>query len=155
MNPRPLFGSEPVKSSLNTIQTVCVSKYPDSATRPPIWEGFSVAHDKVREVNPPSELWLSGDFVVDLEDPDFAQVLLLAKVSERTEELDDLLNFMNDPASREQLSCDVTGFLQVPPDDPNYSYFQEAREAMDEAFSSHGPVGKKGFPILEFFGDAI
>ncbi len=152
MTPRPLFGSEPVKSSLNAVQTVCVTKYPESATRPAIWEGFNIAHEKVMEVNPPSELWVSGDFVIDLEDPDLAQVLLLAKQCERTDELDDLLTFMNDESATDQLACDLAGFLDVPQDNPHYRKFLETRLFFQDVFSSHGPDNKKGFPILEFYG---
>lgn len=149
---RPLFGTEPVKSSLAQVETVCVSKFPASATRPYIWEGFNEAHGKVSLTQPNGEVWISGDFVVDDEDPDFAQVHLRVRPGPLTPEIEELLTFLNEPDTTERLGCDFSSLIEVPETDPAYGIIDEAAQFFLQEFTEHADGSKKGFPIIEHFG---
>lgn len=147
--PEPLFGSNPVVSSVSLVESVCVNHYPESATRPHIWEGFQTAHTKVVDAKTPGKLWVSGDFVVDHDDPDFAQVhLRVAAGTTRESALLDLLGWLNDKDQTERLSCDLSALVEPAPDDPAFHYVQEFAEIVLDSFTAHGDAGKKGFPII-------
>lgn len=152
MLPEPLFGESPVHTSLSTVETVCVNRYPESATRPAIWDGFEEAHTKVVDARAPGEVWVSGEFVVNKEDPDFAQVHLHvpagAPINETTREL---FEWLNDKTNTERLSCDLSTFVGVPDDDPQAFLIQEIEQAFLDIFSTHGETGVKGFPILDLY----
>ena len=149
---RPIFGSNPVKSSLVQVEVLCVSKYPESATRPFLWEGFTIAHDKVLAARPKGEVWISGDFVVDHEDPDFAQVHLRIRPGAITPEIDELLSYLNEDKTTEKLGCDFTSLIEVPEGDPAFQIINEAAELFFNEFTEHEEGEKKGFPIIEHFG---
>lgn len=147
--PEPLFGPTPVVSSVGQVETVCVNHFPDSATRPHIWEGFQTAHSRVVDAKTPGKLWVSGDFVVDHEDPDYAQVHLRVPVgAPRQDGLLDLLSWLNDKEQTEQLACDLTALVEFPPDDPAYPLLKEYADSILESFTAHGDEEKKGFPII-------
>ena len=147
--PEPLFGPTPVVSSVGQVETVCVNHYPESATRPHIWEGFQTAHTKVVDAKTPGKLWVSGDFVVDHEEPRFAQVhLRIPSGVSRDDSLLELVGWMNDKAHTERLSCDLSALVEFPPDDPKIHLIKEFEEIILDSFTAHGDTGKKGFPIL-------
>ena len=147
--PEPLFGPSPVVSSVAQVESVCVNHYPESATRPHIWEGFQTTHTKVAYAKTPGKLWVSGDFVVDHDDPVFAQVhLRVAAGVPRDGLLLDLLGWLNDPSQTERLSCDLSALVEPAPDDPAYHYVREFAEIVLDSFTTHGDAGKKGFPII-------
>ena len=147
--PEPLFGPKPVVSSVRQVESVCVNHYPESATRPHIWEGFQTAHTKVLDSRTPGELWVGGDFVVDHDDPDCAKVHLRVPVGvPKSDPLLDLLGWMNDKARFDQLSCDLTTLVEYPPDDPKSPLVREYAEILLDSFTTHGESDSKGFPIL-------
>jgi hypothetical protein len=147
--PEPLFGPTPVVSSVGQVESVCVNHYPESATRPHIWEGFQTAHSKVLDSKAPGKLWVSGDFVVDRDDPDFAQVHLRVPAGvTRESSLLDLLGWLNDRSQTERLSCDLSALVESTPDDPGYHRVQEFAEIVLDSFTTHGDKDKKGFPII-------
>src|SRR5690606_37668710 len=117
---KPLFGTKPVYASLGQVETLCVAKLPDSATRPYYWEGFTEAHGKVCEIRPEGEVWIGGEFVVDEEDPHFAQIHLRIRPGKLKTEIDELLAFWNDESTTERLGCDFSGLIELPEDDPCY-----------------------------------
>jgi len=147
--PEPLFGPKPVVSSVRQVEAVCVNHYPESATRPHIWDGFQTAHTKVLDSQAPGELWVSGDFVVDHEDPKSAKVHLRVPAGvSRDDRLLDVLGWLNDRSNTERLSCDMTALVDFPPDDPKIHLVREYAEILLDSFTAHGDSGKKGFPIL-------
>ena len=148
----PLFGREPTHSSLNQVETVCVKGYPESATRPPIWEGFGQAHGRIVEARTPGELWVGGEFVVDEEDPDTAQVHLRVPAGVPfDDDLADVVNWVNDRGTSDRLGCDLTAIVEIPDDDPWAHLVREFAESVLDAFTSHGESGRKGFAILPLF----
>jgi|LakMenEpi03Aug12_release.lakeMendotaPanAssembly.Ray.scaffolds.fasta_scaffold120697_4 hypothetical protein len=147
--PEPLFGLVPVVSSVPQVEAVCVNHYPESATRPHIWEGFQFAHTKIVNANTPGKVWLGGDFVVDSEDPNYAQVHLRVPAEyPKNDSLLDLLSWFNDKEQTEKLACDLSALVEFPPDDPAYSLVSEYAEIVLNAFTAHGDRDKKGFPII-------
>jgi hypothetical protein len=149
MLPDPLFGDKPVRSSLVAVESVCVNSYPESATRPAIWDGFQEAHTRIVDVHAPGEIWVSGEFVVDTEDPTHAQVHLRVPAGAPVGvDAREVLDWLNDPENTERLSCDLSALVDVPEDDPVAYLIHEYAQAVHEAFTMHGPSGVKGFPIL-------
>lgn len=147
--PEPLFGPSPVVSTIGQVEAVCVKHYSTSATRPHIWEGFQAVHSKIVDTKTSGKLWVSGDFVVDREDPDYAQVHLRVPVgSPRHDGLLDLLGWLNDKEQTERLACDLSALVEFPHDDPAYSLVNEYAEIVLNAFTAHGDKEKKGFPII-------
>lgn len=147
--PEPLFGDVPVVCPVNQVESVCVKHYPKSATRPFIWEGFQTAHAKVLDAAAPGKLWVSGDFVVDHEDPDFAQVHLRIPAATPTHDgVLNLLDWLNDKDLPDRLSCDVSALIEPAPDDPGRHLVEEFAGIVLDSFTAHGDSGKKGFPII-------
>ena len=147
--PEPLFGPRPVTCSIGQVEAVCVHHYPESATRPHIWDGFQTARSKVVDSQTSGDLWLSGDFVVDHEDPSFAQVLFRIPAGvPKDAALLDLVGWLNDKTNSEQLSCDLGTLVEYPPDDPKAHFVREYTELLLEAFTAHGDTETKGFPIV-------
>lgn len=148
----PLFGSEPVQSSLGQVETVCVKRYPESATRPPMWEGFQTAHIRILDAAAPGEIWVSGEFVVDEEDPRYTQVHLRVPAGvPLTDEISDVISWINDPKTTEQLACDLSVIAEVPDDDALAPLIREQADFIFDYFTAHGEFGRKGFPILPLF----
>lgn len=150
--PDPLFGDKPVQSSLSQVETVCVHGYPKSATRPPMWEGFQIAHSKIVEAQTPGEVWVSGEFVIDEEDPRFTQVhLRIPPGAQLTDEVSEVFSWMNKNESTEHLACDLTAIAEVPANHPTAHLIREYADVIYDSFTGHGEFGRKGFPILPLF----
>jgi hypothetical protein len=147
--PEPLFGPKPVVCSVGQVESVCVGHYPESATRPHIWEGFQTARSRVVDAQTPGNLWVSGDFVVDHEDPNSAQVHLRVPAGvPRDARLLELMGWLNDTTHTERLSCDLSVLVECPPDDPQCDLIREYDEILLNFFTAHGDSDTKGFPIL-------
>ena len=138
-----------VRSSLSQVESICVNRYPASATRPAIWEGFQRRTPEVVNTDAPGEMWVSGDFVVDHEDPDYAQVHLRVPPVAITIETREVFEWMHDAKNTERLSCDLSAIIKVPEDDPQSLIIKEYADFMLETFVAHGEFGRKGFPILD------
>jgi hypothetical protein len=92
---------------------------------------------------------VSGDFIVDHEDPPFAQVHLRVPCGvQRDDSLLKLLEWINDETQTEHLSCDLSALVEFPPDDPKIHLINEYADIVLDSFTAHGDTGKKGFPIL-------
>lgn len=111
-----------------------------------------MANEKVDAVKPKGEIWIGGDFVVDDEEPLYTQVMLKASNESLSDELDELIQYLNDESTTEQLGCDFTGLVEVPEDDPAYASLQEFKHIMLDEFTANGPYAVKGFPIIVLFG---
>lgn len=111
-----------------------------------------MANQKVDSVKPKGEIWIGGDFVVDDEEPLYAQVVLKASSESHDGELDELIQFLNDESTTEQLGCDFAALVEVPEGDSAYTSVQEYKKILLDEFTANGPYAVKGFPIIELFG---
>lgn len=147
MHEEPLFGDKPVHTTKATVESVCVTHFAGSATRQPIWEGFDVAHERMRAVQVAGEVWIGGEFVVDCEDPHFAQVhLRIPDTAPLTDPVLEVMDWLTNSAEADQLSCDMTALALVPPGHPHYHLIREYDEFYLDEFSA----GRRhGFPILD------
>jgi hypothetical protein len=148
MYDEPLFGKTPVHTSRSIVEKVCVTSFADSATRESIWEGFGIAHTKIQKAGAQGEIWISGDFVDDREDPDYAQVhLRIPEAATITDKVTSVIDWLTSSREAEELSCDTTALVMVPEDDPHHSLIREYHEFYLSEFTAH-ESGRKGFPIL-------
>lgn len=144
----PLFGKIPVYTSRSIVERVCVTCFADSATRENIWEGFGIAHMRIQKAGVHGEIWISGDFVEDREDPDYAQVhLRIPAAAKITDEVIAVIDWLTSSREAEELSCDTTALVMVPEDDPHHSLIREHHDFYLSEFTAH-ESGCKGFPIL-------
>jgi len=144
----PLFGKTPVRTSRAIVESVCVASFADSVTRENIWEGFSIAQAQIQKTRAQGEIWISGDFVEDREDPDYAQVhLRIPDPSTITDEVIAVIEWLTGSREADELLCDTTALVMVPEDHPYHPLIREQHEFYMSEFQAH-ESGCKGFPIL-------
>lgn len=147
MHEEPLFGDKPVHTTDAVVESVCVKHFSESATRPPIWEGFRVVHDRMRAAQTKGEVWIGGEFVVDCEDPRFAQVhLRIPDIALVTDSVQDVMEWLATSKEVDHLSCDTSAIAMVPSDHPHHGLIQECDEFYLDQFTADR---RKGFPILD------
>jgi hypothetical protein len=92
---------------------------------------------------------VSGDFVVDHEDPQSAQVHLRVRAGVTIDDsLLELVGWMGEESNSERLSCHLSALVEFPDDDPKIHLIKEFERILFDSFTAHGDKGKKGFPIL-------
>ena len=148
----PLFGDKPQKVALGVVETKCVLQFPDSATRPPIWEGYGQFHDTVTKAACKGSVSIGGEFVTRLDDPDAAVVVLETPpaVEKRPEAHSKTFEWLQD-ASRQELSCHFYIVEGVPQNDPAFQIIEAIREEFIEELRRQPDGSIRGYPVIELF----
>lgn len=73
----PLFPVGLHPTSLTELYRLCVESFPDSVTRPAIFEALSSGIEYLRDTGVPGKLWIDGSFLTDKPDPNDVDILLV------------------------------------------------------------------------------
>lgn len=148
----PLFGNKPQKVALGVVETKCVKQFPESATRPPIWEGYGKFHDTVTKAACVGSVSIGGEFVTRQDDPDAAVVVLETPPGseKRPEAHSKTFEWIQD-ASRQELSCHFYIVEGVPQNDPAFQIIEAIREQVHEELRRQPDGTIRGYPVIELF----
>jgi len=144
----PLFGPTPTTVSLPDLEARCVNSFPDSTSRPLIWDGFKVSHDRITADQFPGWLWISGEFVTCSPEPQSAMVLLrIPAAAVPTTQQNATVDWLRGPEVADSL-CDTYFLQEVDPSDPAYEVYRETEELIREEFCIQPDGSRRGYAII-------
>lgn len=148
----PIFGAKPQNVALGVVETKCVLRFPESATRPPIWEGYGEFHDAVTKAACAGTISIGGEFVTQQDDPDAAVVLLETPPTpeKRPEAHSKTIEWVQDPR-RQELSCHFYVVEGVPENDPAFPVVEGIRGELFEELRRQPDGTLRGYPVVELF----
>lgn len=116
---QPLLNIGLHKMSLEEIEKMCVSQFPNSSTRQQIMEGLKVVVKRLEKANVVAELWVDGSFLTHKNDPADSDVVLRVDVGiyeNGTAEQREAIDWITSNLKKDHL-CDSYIFFSYPSED--------------------------------------
>jgi hypothetical protein len=144
----PIYGPNPVARTIDQVRGDCVDSFSDSTTRPLIWEGVTVCHQRITEARFEGSVWIGGEFVTTIPDPDTAMVLLrLPASAQTTAEQGITVDWLRSEQTGELL-CETYFLHEVDSSDPQYDLYTATERAITEEFSQQADGSRRGHAVI-------
>ncbi len=144
----PIYGPNPVTRTIEQVCGDCVETFEDSTTRPLIWEGVTICHQRITEAQFRGCVWIGGEFVTSIIDPETAMVLLrLPASAQTTADQGITVDWLRSEQTGELL-CETYFLHEVDSSDPQYDLYTATERAITEEFSQHADGSQRGHAVI-------
>jgi hypothetical protein len=154
----PLFGEGFHRMSLETIEKLCVERFPLSSTRKEIMAGLKATLEKVASSGLKGEAWLNGSFITEKIDPADSDIVLMIPAvfyESGTDAQKHIIDWLtsNEDEPKKLFRCDAYVHLKYETGTPEEKLWENTLARWQRLYG-FGPVTgqPKGIVLLDFGG---